>query len=120
MTLGDLTLPIDLEQARGLALVFTADLAGPLAAIHAQYGNSNCAPIPRSLIDGRLVLGADLLTEVKPGGMLYDMWQHADQDVLRAAVQVMPWADVVPLLPIEVAEPPQATLDQAFREAAAL
>ena len=102
MTLGDLTLPIDLEQARGLALVFTAELAGPLAAIHSQYGTPNCAPIPRSLIDGRLVLGADLLTEVEPGGLLYDMWQHADQDVLRAAVQVMPWADVVTLLPTDL------------------
>ena len=102
MTLGDLTLPIDLEQARGLALVFTAELAGPLAAIHSQYGTPNCAPIPRALSDGRLVLGADLLTEVEPGGLLYDMWQHADQDVLRAAVQVMPWADVVTLLPTDL------------------
>jgi hypothetical protein len=102
VTLGDLTLPIDLEQARGLALVFTAELAGPLAAIHSQYGTPNCAPIPRSLTDGRMVLGADLLTEVEPGGLLYDMWQHADQAALRAAVQVMPWADVVPLLPTDL------------------
>ena len=105
MTLGDLTLPISVSQARELALVFTPQLAERLAVIHAEHGSPNCVPMPRVLTDGRLMLGADLLTEVMPGGLLHQMWEHADKPVLNASVQVLPWADAVALLP---AEPLQA------------
>ena len=99
MTLGDLTLPIPLDEARGLALVFTPTLAGRLAELHAQHGTSNCVPEPQRLADGRLMLSADLLTEVEPGGLLHAMWAAADQAVLAASVQVMPLADALALLP---------------------
>jgi hypothetical protein len=99
MTLSDLTLPMSLADARGLALVFTPQLASRLAELHAQHGNTNCVPVPRVLNDGRLMLCADVLTEVEPGGLLHAMWQAADQAVLRASVEVMPWADAVALLP---------------------
>jgi hypothetical protein len=48
---------------------------------------------------------ADVLTEVAPGGLLYEMWRHADQSVLLASVAVMPWADAVAMLPPEPTEP---------------
>lgn len=99
MTLGDLTLPIPIENARGYALVFTTQLAGRLAELHAQYGSPNCVPVPRVLTDGRLMLSADVLTEIEPGGLLADMWAAADKDVLNAAVEVLPWAEAVALLP---------------------
>jgi len=99
MTLGDLTLPISHSDAQGLALVFTPQLAGRLAELHAQYGSTNCVPVPRVLTDGRLMLCADVLTEIGPGGLLYAMWQAADQAVLGQAVTVTPWADAVALLP---------------------
>jgi len=98
MTLGDLTLPIPLETARGLALVFTPQLAARLAELHAEHGTTNCVPVPQSLSDGRLLLSADVLTEVGPGGLLYAMWAAADQAVLAQAVQVMPMADALALL----------------------
>lgn len=61
MTLADLTLPISDADAKALALVFTPQLAGRLAQLHAQYGSPNCVPMPRRLTDGRLMLCADVL-----------------------------------------------------------
>jgi len=99
MTLGDLTLPISCEDARQYALVFTAQIAGRLAELHAVHGSQQCFPFPRTLVDGRLMLCADLLTEIEPGGLLHAMWAAADKAVLPQAVEVLPWADAVALLP---------------------
>jgi len=99
MTLSDLTLPISYADARVLAIVFTPQLAARLADLHALHGSTNCVPVPRVLTDGRLMLSADVLTEIKPGGLLHAMWAAADQAVLGASVEVMPWADAVALLP---------------------
>lgn len=99
MTLGELTLPISYDNARELALVFTPQLAGRLAELHGQYGSQKCVPVPRVLVDGRLMLSADVLTEVEPGGLLHAMWEAADKAVLNAAVEVLPWAAAVALLP---------------------
>lgn len=98
MTLGDLTLPIPLDEARGLALVFTPTLAGRLAELHAQHGTSNCVPEPQFLADGRLMLSADILTEIEQGGLLHAMWEAADKAVLMQAVEVMPMADAVAMI----------------------
>jgi len=101
MTLGDLTLPISYEDARQYALVFDAALAQRLAEIHAEHGSNKCRPLPMQMTDGRLMLCADLLTEIGPGGLLEAMWAAADKEVLAQAVEVMPWADAVALLPSE-------------------
>ena len=99
MTLGELALPISYEAARGYALVFTPQLAGRLAELHAMHGSNKCRPVPRVMVDGRLMLSADVLTEIEPGGLLHAMWEAADKNVLNAAVEVLPWADAVALLP---------------------
>jgi len=99
MTLADITLPISDAAAKQLALVFTPALAGRLAELHAQHGSTNCVPVPRVLSDGRLMLCADVLTEVMPGGLLHAMWEAADKAVLLASVDVIPWADAVAMLP---------------------
>jgi hypothetical protein len=104
MTLGDLTLPISHSEAQGLALVFTPQLAERLAELHSLHGSSNCVPVPSLMTDGRLMLCADVLTEVMPGGLLHAMWEAADKQVLAQAVEVMPWADAVALLPADPAE----------------
>ena len=101
MTLGDLTLPISYADARQWALVFTPQLAQRLAELHAQHGTRLCRPVPRVLTDGRLMLSADVLNEVGPGGLLEAMWAAADKAVLAQSVTVMPWADAVALLPAE-------------------
>jgi hypothetical protein len=103
MTLGDLTLLISYADAKALALVFTPALAGRLAELHAEHGSQKCVPMPRVLTDGRLMLSADVLTEIEPGGLLHAMWAAADQQVLGASVEVIPWADAVALLPADPA-----------------
>jgi hypothetical protein len=104
MTLGDLTLPISYADARQYALVFDAALAERLAEIHAEHGSQKCVPLPRQMTDSRLMLCADVLTEVMPGGLLHAMWEAADKEVLAQAVEVMPWADAVALLPPDPVE----------------
>lgn len=99
MLLRDLQLPIDDETARGLALVFGGALAARLGQLHAAYGSTNCVPVPSSLVDGRWMLCADVLTEVTGSGLLAGMWQHADKSVLGASVEVVPWLDAVAMLP---------------------
>ena len=99
MTLADLTLPISDANAKALALVFTPALAARLAELHAQHGSTNCIPVPTLLTDGRLMLCGDMLTEVMPGGLLHAMWQAADKAVLGEAVEVMPFAEALALLP---------------------
>jgi hypothetical protein len=104
MTLGDLPLPISYTDARQYALVFDVALAQRLAEIHAEHGSDKCRPVPRVMTDGRLMLSADVLTEVMPGGLLHAMWEAADKEVLAQAVTVMPWADAVALLPADPVE----------------
>ncbi len=99
MTLADLPLPIPYAEARGLALVFSPQLAERLAELHAIHGSTNCVPVPRVLTDGRLMLCGDILTEVMPGGLLHAMWEAADKSVLLPSVEVIPWADALALLP---------------------
>lgn len=99
MTLSDLTLPISDSEAKGYALVFTPALAGRLAELHRLHGSPNCVPVPRQLTDGRLMLCADILTEAMPGGLLAGMWAAADKAVLLPAVEVIPWAEAVAMLP---------------------
>lgn len=99
MTLADLTLPISYEDAQAYALAFTPALAQRLAELHAAHGSPKCVPMPRTLTDGRLMLCADILTEVMPGGLLHAMWAAADQAVLLPSVEVIPWAEAVAMLP---------------------
>lgn len=99
MKLADLTLPISYEDAKGYALVFTPQLAARLAELHGLHGSNKCRPVPRVMTDGRLMLSADVLTEIEPGGLLHAMWEAADKNVLNAAVEVLPWSEAVALLP---------------------
>lgn len=101
MTLEDVQLPVTLEWGRAHALVFDHEMATRLAAVHATHGSRNCVAVPRQLSDGRLMLRADLLTEVMPGGLLHSMWEAADQAVLLPNVTVIPWADALALLPVD-------------------
>lgn len=99
MKLADLTFPISYEVARQYAMVFDASLAVRLGEVWQEHGSTNCVPVPEELIDGRWILGADLLTEIGPGGLLHSMWENVDQEVVFAAVEVIPLADALALLP---------------------
>jgi hypothetical protein len=99
MTLRDLPTPITYADAQGYALAFTPALAARLTEIHAEYGSPNCTPVPRLLTDGRLMLSADILSEIGQGGLLEAMWQHCDQQAVMDGVEVLPIADALALLP---------------------
>jgi len=101
MLLRELLLPVADADAKGYALVFSPTLAVRLGQLHAEHGSPNCVPVPSLLADGRLMLGADILTEVHLGGLLAAMWAAADKTVLGQAVEVIPWADAVAMLPVQ-------------------
>ena len=104
MTLADITLPISYEWGVAHALLFSVSLAGRLAELHAEYGRADCIASPVKLTDGRLMLTADILTATDPGGYLCEMWQHADKVVLGTAVEVVPIADALAMLPQQTPE----------------
>ena len=101
MLLREFALPVADAEAKGYALVFAPTLAARLSELHAEYGSPNCVPMPSMLTDGRLMMGADILTEVEPGGLLAAMWAAADKAVLGQAVEVIPWAEAVAMLPVQ-------------------
>lgn len=99
MTLSDVTLPVTYEWGCDHALLFTPALARRLAELHAEHGRSDCFALPVLLTDGRLMLTADILTATEPGGYLHEMWEAADKTVLFPAVEVVPIAEALALLP---------------------
>ena len=100
MTLADITMPVTYEWGVQHALLFSPQLAQRLAELHSQHGRPDCIAMPVALSDGRLMLTADILTAVVPGGWLHEMWQHADMSVLLPNVEVVPIADAVNLIPL--------------------
>jgi hypothetical protein len=99
MTLSDIDLPISYEWGVAHALLFTPALAQRLAELHAEHGRPDCLASPVALTDGRLMLTADILTATEPGGYLHAMWEAADKAILLPAVEVVPIADALALLP---------------------
>ncbi len=99
MTLADIQFPVSYEWGCRHALVFSLPLARRLAELHNAVGQRDCVPSPVRLADGRMMLTADILTAVEPGGWLYQMWQAADKAALLPAVEVLPLQDAVALLP---------------------
>jgi hypothetical protein len=101
VTLADVSLPVTYEWGQAHALIFSADLAQRLAELHAQYGRPDCTAIPRGLPDGRYMHSGDILMATEPGGYLHAMWEAANKSILLPAVEVVPLADALALLPPE-------------------
>jgi hypothetical protein len=101
MTLADILLPVEYEWGVTHALLFDAALAQRLGELHAEHGRPDCRATPRLLTDGRLMLTADILTAIAPGGYLHAMWEAADKAILLPAVEVVPLSDALALLPPE-------------------
>jgi hypothetical protein len=99
MTLADLiTQPVIYETAKELAILLTPDQAATLRAIQAQYGNPQHVAAPVPLVDGRLMLCADLLTETGPGGLYAQGFAHLPAE-LFPQVQILPMADAIAFIP---------------------
>lgn len=115
MTLADLLaggLP-DVPTLRGLALVFGDVLCQRLANVQAWYGDDSVVPIPASTTDGRWMLCADVLTECRPGGILWAGFSHLDPAGF-VGIEVVQLADVTladpPLPPIQPEQKPSEEL----------
>jgi hypothetical protein len=105
MTLADLiTHPISYDAAKELAIVLTAEQAATLGAIQTEHGNPRHVAAPVLLTDGRLMLCADLLTEIGPGGLYAQGFAHLPAE-LFAQVEILPMAEINLKHPHEIEEP---------------
>jgi hypothetical protein len=101
MTLSDLLpqLPgMTDADAKGYALVFGVEPYEALQAAQAAQPDAQHRAAPVQLTDGRWMLCADLLTEVHPGGLYADGFTLLPPELFDQ-VTVMPWDEVVALLP---------------------
>jgi len=102
MTLDALELPMAWGDCKDLALVYPYEIAVALYQVQAEHGDPRHVPAGRELTDGRWMLRGALLSEVGPGGILAGAFGYITPE-LMAAVEVVPLADALALLP---AEPP--------------
>jgi hypothetical protein len=105
MRLSDLSLPMPYAECKGLALVYAYEVAVNLYGVQQEHGDPRHVPAGRQLTDGRWMLCGDVLSEVGEGGILAASFAHITPEMM-SAVDVIPWADAVALLP----PPGEATL----------
>jgi len=104
MTLDELELPMAWEDCKDLALVYPYEIAVALYQVQAEHGDPRHVPAGRELTDGRWMLRGAMLSEVGPGGILAGAFGYITPE-LMAAVEVVPLADALALLPPEPESP---------------
>ena len=104
MTLDELELPMPWADCKDLALVYPYEIAVALYQVQAEHGDPRHVPVGRELTDGRWMLCGDVLSEVGPGGILAGAFAYITPE-LMAAVEVVPLADALALLPAEPESP---------------
>lgn len=99
MTLYDLLekLPLTHEEGVAYALVFAASLLPELEAVQSTTPSQHRAG-PVALIDGRYMLGADLLSEVGDGGLYAVGFSKFDTQIFNEIALIL-YSDAVALLP---------------------
>jgi hypothetical protein len=81
-----------IDALRNMALVFDGDLCQRLVNVQAWHGDPRHVPKPPATNDGRWMLRADVLTECRPGGIIWGGFSHLDSsgfvgiEVLDASV----------------------------------
>lgn len=85
------------KELRSLAIVMSRADADRLSAVASGTTTDALRVQPVPLVDGRLILPADLLTEAD--GRLSALWSLVAASGLAAAVDVVPMASVSHLLP---------------------
>ncbi len=98
MTLDQLPLPLAYEDSRTLALVYPYEIALALYQLQTEHGDPRHVHHGVQLTDGRYCLCGDILSEVGSGGLLEGLFAHVTPEIM-SAVDVIPWADAVALLP---------------------
>lgn len=104
MTLYELLerLPLTHDEGVAYALVFAASLLPELEAVQSITLSQHKAG-PVALIDGRYMLGADLLSEVGEEGLYAAGFNALDPQVFQQ-IELIPFEDGVALLPEPVEE----------------
>lgn len=100
MTLDELELPMAWADCKDLALVYPYEIAVALYQVQAEHGDPRHVPVGRELSDGRWMLCGDVLSEVGPGGILAGAFGYITPELMEA-VEVVPLADALALLPPE-------------------
>jgi hypothetical protein len=98
VTLDQLPLPLAYEDSRTLALVYPYEIALALYQLQTEHGDPRHVHHGVQLTDGRYCLCGDILSEVGSGGLLEGLFAHVTPEIM-SAVDVIPWADAVALLP---------------------
>lgn len=88
----------DLATLRGLALILPPELQATLAAVQAGLPARICVAQAMPLTDGRFMLGADLLSEIGPGGLYFEGFGQLPQTAFPL-VEVVPMASAISLRP---------------------
>lgn len=94
----------DLATLRGLALILSPEPRDQLTTVQAALPPRTCVAEPLELTDGRFMLGADLLSEIGPGGIYHEGFGQLPQEALPL-VEVLPMAEALALRPVAVEEP---------------
>ena len=98
MTLDQIPLPLSYEDSRTIALVYPYEIALALYQLQTEYGDPRHVHQGVQLINGSYCLCGDILSEVGEGGLLHGLFSHVTPEMM-AAVEVIPWADAVALMP---------------------
>lgn len=98
MLLSELTLPIDYDDCKDLALVYSYDVAVAMYGIQQEHGDPRHVAIGLPLTDGRWMMLGEVLSEVKPVGILAWAVDYLTPEIM-AQVEVVPMSEVLPLLP---------------------
>jgi hypothetical protein len=85
------------DDLKAFGLVMPEAVRDSLIAVQDAAGNPRHRLSPVALTDGRWALNADVLTEARPDGLFGPVTALNPDNV--ALVQVLPWDDVLTLLP---------------------
>ena len=104
MTLADLTLPLPYDECKDLALVYDYATAAEWYTIQQEHGDPRHVAGGQQLTDGRWMMGGHLLSELYPGGIIGWAVEYLTPEFM-AAVEIIPLADALALLPPEAPSP---------------
>jgi hypothetical protein len=102
MWLSDLALPLPYADCKGLALVYSYEVAVTLYGVQEEHGDPRHVPAGRQLTDGRWMLCGDILSAVGEGGILSKAFSHITPEMM-SQVEVVPLEVAKALLPQEPA-----------------
>jgi len=96
MTLSQLTPPVPYEYCKDLAMVYPYAVAVVWYTIQQEHGDPRHVAKGQKLADGRWMLGAYLLSELYPGGIIGWAIEHLTPEVTDQ-IEVVPMSEVAGL-----------------------